>query len=213
MRPLPPLATATPDEAWNALLRLRREEPRLASYASIRVEAGGTKESFRATIATDERGRLRVDAFTPMGTAAFTLYADGGAATMIDHAQRTWWKGPFPTAARSLGLPESMTARELAMIAFGLPASTSAESERGERFVQEGIAYTVAAGGLASARADAWSASFEPAAQPPSSVTITAADGSRSITVRHIEAGAASRAVPVPDVDPSYRCCVAPAVR
>jgi len=211
--PLPPLRAAGPSEAWDELLRLRRESPRLASYASIRVEAGGSKQSFRATIATDERGRLRVDAFTPMGTAAFTLFADGVETTMIDHVSRSWWKGPFSTAARSLGLPEALDAHSLAMIAFGLPASAEPETERGERIVQAGVAYRVEAQGLAEAAGEGWTATFADPSFPAGSVTISTSDGARAITVRHLEPGAASRAVDAPKIDPSYRCCVEPAAR
>lgn len=213
VRPLPPLDAATPAQAWDELLRIRREEPRLASYASIRVESEGSKQSFRATIATDERGRLRVDAFTPMGTAAFSLYDDGTETTMIDHVNRTWWKGPFPRAARSLGLPESLDAHSLAMIAFGLPASAAPESERGERIVQAGVSYRVGKAGLAEALGEGWTAKYEPPSFPPRSLTISTADGARAMTVRHLEPGAASRAVEPPKIATSYRCCVEPARR
>ncbi|MFA6955981.1 MAG: hypothetical protein WC538_08940 [Thermoanaerobaculia bacterium] len=211
--PLPPLGAAGPAEAWDELLRIRRESPRLASYASIRVESDGSKQSFRATIATDERGCLRVDAFTPMGTAAFTLYADGDETTMIDHVNRSWWKGTFPTAARSLGLPGSLDAHSLAMIAFGLPASAEPESERGERIVQAGVVYRVDAKGLAEVTGEGWTAKFNTPSFPASSVTISTADGGRAMTVRHLEPGAASRDVDAPKIDASYRCCVEPAAR
>jgi hypothetical protein len=213
VKPLPPLVAASPGEAWDELLRIRREAPRLASYTSIRVESGASKQSFRATVATDERGRLRVDAFTPMGTAAFTLYADGVETTMIDHVNRSWWKGPFPTAARSLGLPESLDAHSLAMIAFGLPASADPETERGERIVQAGVSYRVEKSGLAEAAGEGWTATFATPSFPAGSVTISTADGARAMTVRHLEPGMATRAVEVPKIDPSYQCCVEPAER
>lgn len=213
VKPLPPLAAAAPGEAWDELLRIRRASPRLASYVSIRVESGSSKQTFRATIATDERGRLRVDAFTPMGTAAFTLYADGDETTMIDHLNRSWWTGPFPTAARSLGLPESLDAHSLAMIAFGLPASAAPESDRGARIVQAGVAYRVEAAGLAEATGEGWTATFDTPSFPASSVTISTTDGGRAMTVRHLEPGAASRAVDAPKIDSSYRCCVEPGAR
>jgi hypothetical protein len=213
VRPLPPLAAASAAEAWDELLRIRRESPRLASYASIRVESAGSKQSFRATIATDERGRLRVDAFTPVGTAAFTLYADGDETTMIDHVNRSWWKGPFATAARSLGLPGSLDAHSLAMIAFGLPASAKPESERGEWIVQDGVSYRVEAKGIAEVTGEGWTAKFDAPSFPAGAVTISTVDGGRAMSVRHLEPGAASRAVEVPKVDPSYRCCVEPAER
>ncbi len=213
LRPLAPLSAASPDAAWDELLRIRRAEPRLASYSSIRVESGGSKQSFRATIATDEKGRLRVDAFTPMGTAAFTLYVDGSESTMIDHMNRTWWRGPFSTAARSLGLPASLDARGLAMIAFGLPASALDAGDRGERITQDGVRYLVERSGIAEARADEWTAQFDASSFPAAAVTIVSADGARSVSVRHIDVGAATRAVDEPRIDRSYRCCVEPATR
>lgn len=210
---MPPLEATDRAAAWDELLHIRREAPRLASYASIRVESAGAKQSFRATIATDQRGRLRVDAFSPMGTAAFTLYADGGEATMVDHIGRSWWRGPFPVAAKSLGLPDSLEAHSIAMLAFGLPASTL-EGQAGEELVsQNGVSYLVERNGIAEANGDGWSARFEPASFPAGAVTISTADGSRAMTVRHLEAGAASRDVEPPKIDPSYRCCVDPPAR
>jgi hypothetical protein len=213
VRALPPLAASGPADAWDDLLAIRRASPRLASYASVRVESHGSRQSFRATVAADENGRLRVDAFSPVGTAAFTLFAEGGETTLVDHVNRTWWTGPFPVAARSLGLPETLDAHDLGMIAFGLPASTGAGAWQSGLVVQGGVAYLVVKEGIAEARGDGWIATFEAPSFPAASVTIASADGSRAMTVRHLEPGAASRGVDAPKIDPSYRCCVEPAVR
>ncbi|MBI2214649.1 MAG: hypothetical protein HYU52_13470 [Acidobacteria bacterium] len=210
VKPLPALVAASRDSAWDELLRLRRAAPRLASYASIRVETGKSKQSFKATIATDERGRLRVDAFSPMGTAAFTLYVDGDEATMVDHVNRTWWKGPFPVAAKSLGLPDSLGAHAVVMLAFGLPAWSLESKSRDGAASQNGVSYVVQREGLEEAEGNGWRARFEPASYPASRVTISTADGSRAMTVRHLEAGEASRDVKPPRIEPSYRCCVEP---
>ncbi len=212
VRPIAPLAASDARSAWNELLRIRRSSPRLASYASIRVEARGKKQSFRATIEADGEGRLRVDAFTPMGTAAFTLHVDGGESTMIDHVNRTWWRGPFATASRSLGLPDSLDARGLAMLAFGLPASAAEAAIDGERVAQNGIEYVVETSGIAEAGTGEWVARFDEPAYPATGVTIVTGDGERSMSVRHLEVGAASRAIVPPKIDRSYRCCVEPAV-
>lgn len=211
VRPIPTLAATTPELAWGELLRIRRAGPRLASYSSIRVESRGAKQTFRATIETDDLGRLRVDAFSPMGTAAFTLHVDGDESTMIDHVHRTWWRGPFSTAARSLGLPESLDASGLAMLAFGLPASKGEARVDGESYYQDGVEYRLAASGIAEAKAAEWTARFDAPAYPSTGVTIVTRDGERSMSIRHLEVGAASQAVELPKIDRSYRCCVEPA--
>lgn len=212
VRPIPPLAAVDAGSAWSELLRIRRGDLRLASYSSIRVESRGSKQTFRATIEADDRGRLRVDAFSPMGTAAFTLHVDGAESTMIDHVHRTWWRGPFSKAARSLGLPESLDAGGLAMLAFGLPASKGDARADGASVKQEGVEYRLEASGIAEASAADWTASFDTPTYPATGVTIFTRDGERSMSVRHLEVGAASRAVEAPKIDRSYRCCVEPAV-
>lgn len=212
LRPIPSLAAADAGSAWSELLRIRRSELRIASYSSIRVESRGSKQTFRATIEADQRGRLRVDAFTPMGTAAFTLYVDGAESTMVDHVNRTFWRGPFSTAARSLGLPESLDAAGLAMLAFGLPASRSEAIAEAASVAQDGVDYRLEASGIAEARTPDWTASFEEPAYPAKGVTIVTRDGGRSMSARHLEVGAASRDVEPPKIDRTYRCCVEPAV-
>jgi hypothetical protein len=209
--PIAALRAPDADGAWRELARIRRSEPRLASYASIRVESRGTKRTFRATIETGGSGRVRVDAFTPMGTAAFTLYVERDEATMLDHSNRTWWRGPFATAARSLALPESLDAAGLAMIAFGLPVSEGDGEIRDGVVELDGVTYRVGGAGLAEASATGWTARFEPPAWPVAAVTIVTSDGTRSLTIRHLEAGAASRAIAAPKIERGYRCCVAPA--
>lgn len=71
----------------------------------VRASRGEAAQSFRAQLLVQpSAGRMLLTAYTPVGTAAATLYAEGDGAVFLDHVNRTAWEGSASELAESIDL-------------------------------------------------------------------------------------------------------------
>ncbi|HEY5611664.1 MAG TPA: hypothetical protein VIL97_10675 [Thermoanaerobaculia bacterium] len=191
--PFAPIAASTRDAAWNELLRLQGEIPGARSLVSVRITSGSKRQSFKADLAVDREHRLRLDGFTPLGTAAFTVYAEEESILFVDHTANTFWRGTVGEFADRVALfPRDILPRDLAMIVLGLPA-------------QIGFDYDVTERGLASVAWPSGTAEYDPAAFPPQRVLLTLASGSQTVEIRHLDLSVSDERVQEPRINRSYR--------
>lgn len=143
------------------------------SLMKVRAMTGGRTQSFRATLTIEDPRRMSLVAYTPVGTAAMTLTADGEHVRVQNHLEKTDWEGEAGEMGRSLGfLGTSIPPAEMAMLLLGLPPP-------------DGLELRFAPGGLAAASVSGVSVTYEPPAYPAKSVVVTR--GTDRIEIQHLE--------------------------
>jgi len=88
--------------------------------ALMRVKAtnGERTETFRAQLLVEpSTQRVELTAYTPVGTTAMTLYADGDRVTYLDHINRIVWQG----SAQSLDFFGGAAPASWALAILGYP--------------------------------------------------------------------------------------------
>lgn len=79
-----PFAPGTPLDHVHAVRELMR----------VRAMHGERTESFKAQLLLEPKTRrVELTAYTPLGTSAMTLYADGDRVTFLNHIDQTQWSG------------------------------------------------------------------------------------------------------------------------
>jgi hypothetical protein len=158
--PFAPL-TSTTSEAASAELAQRRSDFR-GARALLRVRAtnGGETQSFRAALIVPDAQHVEMTAYTPVGTVAASLKADGDRVTF-----REAGKEPRELSARQLAgsfgvFGSTLTPAQLAMLIIGLPPEGTT------------IASTSPAG-LEHVTIDDLDVVFDPPVYPPKHVTVT----------------------------------------
>ncbi len=165
------------------------------SLMRIRVTTGARTQSFRAQLLVEpKRGRMQLSAYTPIGTEAMTLSADGDRIVFLDHVNRTAWKGSAAELARAIGFFDAQTLPAAwALDITGFPARGNFEaSDRG-----------LAGGTIGDIRI-----SFDPPSFPPRNATVRR--GSETLEITHLELVSTDADVPLPSIPKGYRCCVEP---
>lgn len=161
--PVVPLTAASAEEAA-AQLRERRASFRgMRSLMRVRAVTGGRTQSFRAQLIVHDGQRMELIAYTPVGTAALTMKADGHRVT-TDPA--------VPPESFAFLRSAGITPAETAMLILGLPPG-------------EGLSMTMAPGGIAQATAGGITATFEPPSFPARNVVVVR-DGDR-VEIEHLE--------------------------
>ena len=161
----------------------------------IRVSTGERTQSFRAQLLVEpQRGRMQLTAYTPIGTEAVTLSADGDRIVFADHIHRTAWQGSTADLARAIGFFDPQTPPAAwALDIAGFPARGQFEtSDRG----------------LARGTVGDVQISFDPPSFPPRSVTVRR--GNETLEITHLEIVSTDADVPSSSVPDGYRCCVEP---
>ncbi|HEX3580384.1 MAG TPA: DUF3261 domain-containing protein [Thermoanaerobaculia bacterium] len=60
----------------------------------VRATHGERTQSFKAQLLVEPKtNRVELTAYTPLGTSAMTLYADGDRVTFLNHIDQTQWSG------------------------------------------------------------------------------------------------------------------------
>jgi hypothetical protein len=161
--PVAPL-TATSSEEASAQLRERRAEFRgMRSMMRVRATTNGKTQSFRAQLMVHDPRRMELIAYTPVGTTALKMTADGDQITTDPEVAPSSFD-----FLRSAGL----TPAETAMLLLGLPPRDDMQME-------------VAPQGLASATAGGVSVVYDPPAFPAHTVIVTR--GADRIEITHEE--------------------------
>ncbi|HEX7191681.1 MAG TPA: hypothetical protein VF381_08930 [Thermoanaerobaculia bacterium] len=79
-----PFVAGTPLDQVHAVRELMR----------VRARHGERTESFKAQLLVEpKRSRVELTAYTPLGTSAATLYAEGDNVTFLNHIAQTQWSG------------------------------------------------------------------------------------------------------------------------
>jgi hypothetical protein len=189
-----PVTAGTASAEWSELLTRRAALASIQAYLRIRATTGADSQSFRATLSRDSSNRVKVEALTPLGTAAFTIFSDGSEAIFLDHLHRRFWSGPassIPDIAG--GVVPAVNLPELALLLIGLPIDNAAPAARCETcpaepdriVMQQGeIRYTVGSGGLARAvlqrNEERITVDYSPPAFPPATVSVGRSVGGSS---------------------------------
>lgn len=161
--PIAPL-TAPSAEAAAAQLRAHRENFRgMRSLMRVRATTNGKTQSFRAQLAVHDPRRMELIAYTPVGTTAMTMKADGDRITTDPEAAPASFD-----FLRATGL----TLAETAMLLLGLPPRDDLHVE-------------MTPAGIASANAGEITVTFDPPAFPAKRVVITR--GADRVEIEHVE--------------------------
>jgi hypothetical protein len=120
-RPVEAINASDSNFALSQLQGLFTSEGSLSTLARVSIPGNTERRSFRARIVADRQGQLFVDVLTPLGTSAFSLYADNTAATIVNRSAKWYWSGPFTKLATRLGIPPNLSAGDFGRAVFGLP--------------------------------------------------------------------------------------------
>ena len=161
--PILPLTATTPAEAIQQLRERRAAFKGARSMMRIRATQRGNTQSFRAQLLVHDAQRMELIAYSPVGTAAFTLKAEGDRITT---------NPPIPPSSYAFLSAAGITPAETAMLLIGLPP-------------REGLDVVVQPAGLESASSNGVVVTFEPPAFPAKRVIVTR--GNDRVEIEHQE--------------------------
>lgn len=194
--PLVALTASAPDEAARQLAARREQLTGARSLLRIRATNGGRSLSFRAQLQIDKNGRMLLTAYTPFGTNAMRLYADGEDVTFVNDIEGTWWHGGVTEFGRSFGFFGSAAPSSIGLLIIGLPAAGS------------DFTYEYASTGLKRASTGEVVVTYDPPSFPPHHVLVSHA--AQSLDIETLEPAMTNAAIERPAIPSSYRCCVVP---
>jgi hypothetical protein len=172
-QPLAPLKAATPDEAHRQLLVQAETIQVVRSLLRVRATVGGKTQTFTARLSVDRPGRMDMTFFTPIGTTAATIFADGDEVSFVNNVEGTSWEGSAEDLARSLAFyAADLQPAEMAMLLLGFPPRSAMNLE-------------FTATGLRRASGSGVEVVFEPAFFPPKFVIVKR--GGDVVEIEHLE--------------------------
>jgi hypothetical protein len=157
------MTAASVVEATEKLRELRNDFRGMRSLMRVRATTNGKTQSFRAQLAVHDGRRMELIAYTPVGTTAMTMKADGDRITTEPEVAPASFD-----FLRATGL----TPAETAMLILGLPP-------------RDDVRVEITAAGLASAEVGAMRVTFEPPAFPAQRVVVTR--GEDRVEIQHEE--------------------------
>ncbi|HUP59679.1 MAG TPA: DUF3261 domain-containing protein [Thermoanaerobaculia bacterium] len=158
-----PLSAATREEAVQQL-RARRESFRgMRSLMRVRATTNGKTQSFRAQLVVHDARRMELIAYTPVGTTAMTMKADGDRIT-TDPA--------VPPASFNFLRDAELAPAEVAMLILGVPP-------------RDDLSYVYESAGLQRAVIGDIEIAFDPPAFPAKHVVVTR--GADRVEIEHLE--------------------------
>lgn len=158
-----PLTSTTAEEAAQQLRARRAGFSGMRSLMHVRATTKGKTQSFRAQLHVQDAQRMDLVAYTPVGTTAMTMKAEG-ARIVTDP--------PVAPDAFDFLRDAGLTPAETGMLLLGLPP-------------RDDLRVDYAAAGLVSASVGAMTVQFEPPSFPASHVVIT--NGEDRIEITHDE--------------------------
>ncbi|MEO8033699.1 MAG: hypothetical protein ABI837_04655 [Acidobacteriota bacterium] len=213
--PVSPLAAPDRIAAFSELQARRAGFTGARSLMRIRATAGDKTQSFRAQLQVDRAQRMQLTAYTPVGTTALTLFADGDRVIFLNAIEQTAWTGSASEFARSFGFFGSLAPSEMAMLLLGLPARSAPDAkvlDAGTFGGGKGLIYDVTPTGLSQASIetddDLVVVHYDPPAQPPQHVSVD--HGAEKLEIEHLEIATSDAVLSWPGIPSSYRCCVVP---
>jgi len=172
--PIPPLAAPSAEAALGQLQARLATLHQVQALLRVRVTNGEQTESFRAQVLV--RGEhLELTGYTPIGTSALSVIADGDIVQFRDSIHNESWRGTTLDLSRRVGffVPDVKPA-QMALLLLGYPTlSTVMPTPTG----------------LAGARVGDFVVTYDPPAHPPRNVTLVRRGGqSVEVTVLEIAA-------------------------
>ncbi len=147
--------------------------PGARSIARVRVTTGGETRSFRAQLIVESRQRMQLIAYSPVGTTAATITADGDHVTVVDALHGSTIEGSAERMLAPYGFfTGGLTPAELGMLLLGYPP-------------RRDLTYETAASGLSRAAFGDIIVTFDPPSFPARHVVID--HGSDRVEVDHLE--------------------------
>jgi Protein of unknown function (DUF3261) len=161
--PVVALSASSPEEATAQLRALRASFGGMRSLMRVRATTNGRTQSFRAQLAVHDARRMELIAYTPVGTTALKMTADGDRITTDP---------PVAPEAFAFLRDTGLTPAETGMLLLGLPP-------------RDDLQMDVRATGLASASAGGISVVYDPPAFPARRVVVTR--GADRVEIEHEE--------------------------
>ena len=161
--PVAPLTASTSEEAMQQLREQRAAFRGMRSLMRVRATTKGKTQSFRAQLAVHDAQRMELIAYTPVGTTALKLKANGN--DVVSDPQVA------PEAFAFLR-DNGLTPAETGMLVLGLPP-------------RDDLRVEFASTGLASASSDRVTVQFEPPSFPAKRVVVTI--GNDRVEIEHVE--------------------------
>lgn len=161
--PILPLTSTSIAETTQQLHERRAHFRGMRSLMRVRATTNGKTQSFRAQLAVHDTQRMELIAYTPVGTTAMTMRANGNSITTDPEV-----------APASFGFLRAagLTPAETGMLLLGLPP-------------RDDVWVEIAPGGISAATAGAIVVRYEPPSFPAKSVVITRGDD--RIEIEHLE--------------------------
>ena len=143
------------------------------SIARVRVSTAGETRSFRAQLIVENRQHMQLIVYTPVGTTAATITADGDHVTVVDALHGSTVEGSAGAMLAPYGFfTGGLTPAEMGMLLLGYPP-------------RRDLVYETAATGLSRATAGDIVVTFDPPAFPARHVVIV--HGSDRVEIEHLE--------------------------
>jgi len=161
--PVAPLTAPTREAAMAQLQERRAQFHGMKSLMRVRATRNGQTQSFRAQLAVHDPRRMELVAYTPVGTTALTLKANGNDVIADP---------PVPPDAFAFLRAADLVPAEVGMLILGLPP-------------RDDLPLEVAPAGLVSASAGGVTVTFDPPSFPAKHLVITR--GSDRIEIEHLE--------------------------
>ncbi|HYC62532.1 MAG TPA: DUF3261 domain-containing protein [Thermoanaerobaculia bacterium] len=161
--PVEPLTATTADQAIEQLRERYASFRGMRSLMRVRATVNGKTQSFRAQLHVQDERHMELTAYTPVGTTALKMKAEGDRITTDP---------PVAPDAFDFLRDAELTPAETAMLLLGLPP-------------RDGMRIDYAPGGVASASLGAMTVQFEPPSFPAQRVIITS--GADRIEITHDE--------------------------
>ena len=143
------------------------------SVMRVRVVTPERTQSFRAQLIVPDKSRMELVVYTPIGTTAGLVRAEGERIQFENHINPTEVRGTAEDLARPFGFyAGGLIPAEMGLLILGLPPRPELE-------------YVYEPSGLAGATVGDVSVVFDPASFPPRNVMITR--GENRLEVEHLE--------------------------
>jgi len=162
-QPIAPLTSSTIADTTKQLRERRTNFHGMRSLMKVRATTNGRTQSFRAQLVVHDAQKMELIAYTPVGTTAMTMRANGNAIVTDPEVA---------PASFSFLRDAGLTPAETGMLLLGIPP-------------REDVWVEVAPEGIAAATAGQIAVRFDPPAFPAKSVIITR--GGDRIEIEHLE--------------------------
>ena len=161
--PVTPLSAVTVEDTAAQLKERRATFSGMKSLMQVRATSNGKTQSFRAQLIVHDAQRMELIAYTPVGTTALTMKANG---------YRVETEPAVPPESFNFLHSAGLTPAETGMLMLGIPP-------------RDDLSVIVGVGGISEATAGGMTASFDPPAFPAKRVVITR--GADRIEIDHLE--------------------------